>query len=313
MDRAPDPDRPLRCCRGQRKRDGCARRRGAAVVPRSCCPATGSCTPTSPARSTTGAGRCSGPTCSRVDAKPASLAVPPKQRDALASGGHQDGRPYRQGCARTHRHRPVGSAGVVPSPPPRNRFRARPGLGAVAQHRRSGERARRCRKPSGSGNAARPNSSTDTDCGDSNVRKVLIRYLDERRPGVDHNTFQTCQRARGGVLGRHRSPPPRSGHPAPAVRRRRRVEAARAHQRRADGTTRDRGRHGYFDILTAFARSTSTSQEWAMEDPELGAVGRAQPDAAAATPTVTARPTAKPPRTCTNASGTGFPQLPTCW
>jgi integrase len=103
---------------------------------------------------------------------------------------------------------------------------------------------------------------------DSNVRKVLLRYLDERRPGLDHNSFQNLVAALAGAfwadIERH--------HPAldtlhlPC-------EVAEAWKQRArmipgaDGTRRERGSLGYFQLLIRVRAFYLDIQEWAMEDP----------------------------------------------
>ncbi len=103
---------------------------------------------------------------------------------------------------------------------------------------------------------------------DGNVRKVLIRYLDERRPGVDHNTFQNLVNVLAGVFWADIE----AHHPdldtlhlpsvvADAWKQRARTSV------RADGATRDRGRLGYFQILDRVRAFYLDIQEWAMEDP----------------------------------------------
>jgi site-specific recombinase XerD len=103
---------------------------------------------------------------------------------------------------------------------------------------------------------------------DSNVRKVLIRYLDERRPGVDHNTLQNLVNVLAGVFWADIE----AHHPdldtlhlpsvvADAWKQRARTSV------RANGATRDRGRLGYFQILDRVRAFYLDIQEWAMEDP----------------------------------------------
>lgn len=103
---------------------------------------------------------------------------------------------------------------------------------------------------------------------DSNVRKVLVRYLDERRPALDHNTFQNLANVLAGVfwadIEQHHPDLDTLHLPAEVA------EAWKQRARtsvRADGTTRDRGRLGYLQILDRVRAFYLDIQEWAMEDP----------------------------------------------
>jgi site-specific recombinase XerD len=104
--------------------------------------------------------------------------------------------------------------------------------------------------------------------GDSNVRKVLVRYLDERRPGLDHNTFQSLVNVLVGVfwadIEQHHPELDTLHLPsdvAEAWKQRARTTIS------ADGTRRDRGSVGYFQILDRVRAFYLDIQEWAMEDP----------------------------------------------
>ena len=70
------------------------------------------------------------------------------------------------------------------------------------------------------------------------VRDLLVDYLRERQPGIDYSTLnQLAGHPRAAALERPGEPPSRHQLPAPAARRRRRLEAAapgqdRPHARR---------------------------------------------------------------------------------
>jgi hypothetical protein len=103
---------------------------------------------------------------------------------------------------------------------------------------------------------------------DSNVRKVLLRYLDERRPGMDHNSFQNLAAVLAGVfwadIERHHPELDTLHLPS---------DVAEAWKQRArtipgaDGTGRERGSLGYFQVLIRVRAFYLDIQEWAMEDP----------------------------------------------
>jgi integrase len=103
---------------------------------------------------------------------------------------------------------------------------------------------------------------------DSNVRTVLVRYLDERRPGMDHNSFRNLVAVLVGVfwadIERHHPELDTLHLPA---------DVADAWKQRArttpgaDGTQRERGSLGYFQILIRVRAFYLDIQEWAMEDP----------------------------------------------
>lgn len=145
---------------------------------------------------------------------------------------------------------------------------------------------------------------------DSNVRKVLVRYLDERRPSLDHNTFQNLVNVLAGVfwadIEQH--------HPgldtlhlpcdvAEAWKQRARTTIS------ADGTRRDRGSLGYFQILDRVRAFYLDIQEWAMEDPSW-APWAAPARCGAARPTATAKHIVPSWRICTNACETACRTCP---
>ncbi|WP_219068006.1 ISAs1 family transposase [Candidatus Mycobacterium methanotrophicum] len=186
---------------------------------------------------------------------------------------------------------------------------------------------RRCRKPSGSGNVARPNLSTDTDCATATFARFSSATSTSDVPvwtTTRSRILSTCSLGCFGPTSRPTTPiwtpctcrpwsPTRgSSAPAPAC-------APTGPPGTAAGSATSRS-------STASARSTSTSRNgrWRTRP---GRRGPRPARCGAATPTVTATPTATSSRTCTNASGTGFrscrhlcvsstttaPIRPPCW
>ena len=103
---------------------------------------------------------------------------------------------------------------------------------------------------------------------DSAVRTVLVRYLDERRPGLDYDSFEHL----AGLLVRnfwadieHHHPGLETLHLPPHV-----VEEWKQRLRTvvgADSSRRDRSELSYFQILVCVRSFYLDIQEWAMEDP----------------------------------------------
>ncbi|HXO50092.1 MAG TPA: site-specific integrase, partial [Mycobacterium sp.] len=103
---------------------------------------------------------------------------------------------------------------------------------------------------------------------DSAVRPVLVRYLDERRPGLDYDSFEHL----AGLLVRnfwadveHHHSDLESLHLPPDV-----AQGWKQRLRtvvRADGTRRNRSELSYFQILVCVRSFYLDIQEWAMEDP----------------------------------------------
>ena len=103
---------------------------------------------------------------------------------------------------------------------------------------------------------------------DSAVRTVLVRYLDERRPGLDYDSFEHL----AGLLVRnfwadieHHHPGLETLHLPPHV-----VEEWKQRLRTvvgADGSRRDRSELSYFQILVCVRSFYLDIQEWALEDP----------------------------------------------
>lgn len=103
---------------------------------------------------------------------------------------------------------------------------------------------------------------------DSAVRTVLVRYLDERRPALDYDSFEHL----AGLLVRnfwadieHHHPDLETLHLSPRV-----VDEWKQRQRTvlcADGTRRNRSELSYFQILVCVRSFYLDIQEWALEDP----------------------------------------------
>lgn len=103
---------------------------------------------------------------------------------------------------------------------------------------------------------------------DSDIRTLLVRYLDERRPALDHNSFRNLIAVLVGVfwadIERHHPDlktldlPPEV---AEAWKQRARVFTG------ADGARRERSSLGYFQVLARVRAFYLDIQEWAMEDP----------------------------------------------
>jgi site-specific recombinase XerD len=103
---------------------------------------------------------------------------------------------------------------------------------------------------------------------DSAVRTVLVRYFDERRPGLDYDSFEHL----AGILMRnfwadieHHHPGLETLHLPPDV-----VDGWKQRLRTvvgADGTRRNRSELSYFQILVCVRSFYLDIQEWAMEDP----------------------------------------------
>lgn len=103
---------------------------------------------------------------------------------------------------------------------------------------------------------------------DSEVRKVLIRYLDERRPGLDYSSFLGLVADLANNFWAdidHHHPDLDTLRLPTEV-----ADAWKARLRtiqRADGTTRDRSPISYLQILVKVRAFYLDLQEWAMEDP----------------------------------------------
>ncbi|MBV8346193.1 MAG: site-specific integrase [Mycolicibacterium sp.] len=103
---------------------------------------------------------------------------------------------------------------------------------------------------------------------DSQVRKVLIRYLDERRPALDYNSFlglaSDLANKFWADIERHHVDLDTLRLPADVAAdwkaRLRTIE-------RADGTTTNRSPMSYLQILVTVRAFYLDLQEWAMEDP----------------------------------------------
>jgi site-specific recombinase XerD len=103
---------------------------------------------------------------------------------------------------------------------------------------------------------------------DSDIRTLLVRYLDERRPALDHNSFRNLVAVLVGVfwadIERHHPDlktldlPPEV---AEAWKQRARVFTG------ADGSRRERSSLGYFQVLARVRTFYLDIQEWAMGDP----------------------------------------------
>ena len=103
---------------------------------------------------------------------------------------------------------------------------------------------------------------------DSAVRAVLVCYLDERRPGLDYDSFEHL----AGLLVRNfwadierHHPDLETLHLPPDV-----VDGWKQRLRtvvRADGSRRNRSELSYFQILVCVRSFYLDIQEWAMEDP----------------------------------------------
>jgi site-specific recombinase XerD len=103
---------------------------------------------------------------------------------------------------------------------------------------------------------------------DNDIRKLLVRYLDERRPAMDYNSFRNLVAVLAGVFWadiENHHPDQHSLDLPPDV--------AEAWKQRAreyagpDGTRRERSRLGYFQVLTRVRAFYLDIQEGAMADP----------------------------------------------